>query len=175
MTPAEKQVAVDEINASFAAASAAFLVDYKGCTCKELTDLRRDLRESGARMKIVKNTLTKRALADFPYSGLGEKCEGPTAVVWTGEDPVTPAKVVTKFAKDVEAFEVKAGVFDGNVVEANDIQALAKLPSKEELYAKLLALLQTPATKLVQTLDAPGSQIARLLEAWRTERETKGE
>ncbi len=171
MERAQKESAVDEIGKEFAASGAAYLVDYKGCSCDELTSLRNDLREAGAKFSVVKNTLTKRAISDTPVSGLDTFLTGPTAVVWAGEDPVGPAKVIAKAAKDIESFDIKGGAFEGEIIEVGAIQELATLPSKEELYAKLLGLLIAPATRLAQTMNAPATQLARLLDIRRQELE----
>ena len=162
----KKESEVAYISEQFAKAQAAFLVDYKGCSCSELTELRAELRKSGSRLKVLKNTLSKRALGETSITALGEHFIGPTAVVWTDEPPVA-AKVVSKFAQDNESFELKAGVVDGEVIAPAEVDTLAKLPSKEELIAKLLSLINAPATRLLQTVNAPAGQLVRLLGAWR--------
>ncbi len=169
----EKEAAVADLRARFSESSSAFLVDFKGCSCADLTGLRNDLRPAGAEFAIVKNTLAKRAVAETDVAELDGQFIGPTAVIWSKTDPVMPAKLLTKFAKDQETFVVKAGVVDGQVVNESEIDSLAKLPSKEELIAKLLALLNAPATRLLQTMNAPASELVRLLEAWRAEIEKK--
>lgn len=169
----EKQEAVADLNRRFSENAAVFLVGYQGCSCFQLTGLRRQLKPSGADFAIVKNTLAKRALEDAGVADLLSHFEGPTAVVWSKTDPVTPAKILTKFAKDEEKFQIKAGVVDGKVVNAVDVDSLASLPSKEQLFAKLLGLINAPATRLLQTMNAPASSLVRLLEAWRAELEKK--
>ena len=167
----EKQDQVSVMNERFAGAMASFVVEYKGCTCEDLTGLRHKLRESGASMSVVKNTLAKRAVADTPAAGLDDMFSGPIAVVWSGEDPVSPAKALTDFAKDIEAFEVKGGVVDGAVVGTSEIKDLASMPSKEELLAKLLALINAPATQLLRTINAPAGNLVQLLAAWQRKKE----
>ena len=169
----QKEQAVSQLNAQFTAAAASYLVDYQGCSCAELTQLRSDLRPTGAKFAVVKNTLAKRAVAETSAAGLEEVLQGPTAVVWSESDPVTPAKILTKFAKDKESFSIKAGVVDGRVVDLAEIETLAKLPSREELFAKLLAVINAPATQLLQVMNAPAGNLARLLGAWKGELEKK--
>jgi len=171
MERAQKEASVEQISQAFEGAKASFLVDYKGCTCDELTEIRKELRGVGASFSVVKNTLAKRAIADTEVDGLKEFLTGPTAVVWSGEDPVSPAKVISKYAKDLEKFSVKAGSLEGEVLEESGIKELASLPSKEELYAKLLGLMIAPATRLAQTMNAPATQLARLLDIRRQELE----
>ena len=98
---------------------------------------------------------------------------GPTAVIWAEEDPVTPAKALSEFAKEHENFKLKGAVVDGSLVDGSGIEALAKMPSKEQLLSKLLALMNAPATQLLRTIQAPSAQFARLLGAWKTELESK--
>lgn len=174
MNLAEKQSEVTALTEEFRGAAASFLVGYQGCKCSELTDLRRKLRPAGAKFSVVKNTLACRALEEAGIKGLDSHFIGPVGVIWSEKDPVTPAKVLTEFAKNVEAFKLKGGVVDGNVVSAPDVEALAKLPSKEQILANLLALINAPATRLLQTINAPASSLARLLGAWRAEIEKKG-
>ena len=171
MTPHEKQQAVKEIGELFSGAPAAFLVDYKGCDCEALNELRSNLRASGSRFAVVKNTLAKRAVEGTAVAEIEKHFTGPTGVVWAGDDPVSPAKVVAEFAKAQETFSLKAGVVDGATVGPSEIENLATLPTKDELVAKLLALMNAPAVKLLQTINAPAQNLVQLLNAWRAEKE----
>jgi len=175
MNLSDKQQAVEDITKSFAEATASFLVDYKGCSCSDITALRTKLRDSGAKIAVVKNTLAKRAIGESDLKDLSAHFQGPTAVIWSGEDPVTPAKVLTDFAKENESFQLKAGSLEGAAVDKAEIIELSKLPSKEELYGKLLGLMIAPATRLAQTMNAPATQLARLLDLRRQELEGKEE
>ena len=152
---------------------AAFVVHYQGCTCADLTDMRGKLRENGADFQVVKNTLLKRAVEGTDAAGLSALFEGPTAVIWAKDGVVDPAKIITDFAKDKETFAVRGGVVDGEIVDENGVEALAKLPSKAELQAKLLALFNAPAVQLLRMLNAPASSLVRLLAAWRDELEKR--
>lgn len=169
----EKQAAVEELGVRFSGAPASFLIQYKGCSCAELTTLRKELRPHGASFAVVKNTLAKRALGEAVASKLEDALQGPTGVVWAGADPVLPAKVLSKFAKGKEHFSVKAAVVEGKVIDSAGVESLASLPSREELFAKLLAVINAPAIKLLQTINAPAGQLVRLLEAWRAELEKR--
>ena len=167
----QKEQIVGQVGERFQESGAAFVVDYQGCSCSALTGLRNELRPTGSKFAVVKNTLVKRAISGTDVDELSKVLEGPTAVVWAGEDPVAPAKVLAKFAKDQESFSIKAGIVEGKVVDAAQVAQLATMPSREELYAKLLALMNAPATQLVQMLNAPASSLARLLGAWKSELE----
>ncbi len=171
----QKESAVASLNETLGKSPAAFLVDYKGCDCASLVELRNELRPSGSRFAVIKNTLAKRAIADTSVEGLAEFLVGPTAIVWSEDAIVAPAKALTKFAKDNESLEIKGGVVDGRVVDLNEIQELAALPSKEELYAKLLSLLNAPATQLLRLVNAPASNVVQLIEAVRVKKESEGE
>jgi len=169
----QKEQAVAELSTRFASSAAVFLVDYQGCTCEQLTGLRKQLRPGGADLAIIKNTLAKIAAKDTDASALESYFQGPTAIVWSAEDAVGPAKVLAKFAKDQEKFNLKAGLVDGQVVDSSGIESLASLPSREELFSKLLATINAPATRLVQTINAPAAQVARLMGAWKSELEKR--
>ena len=125
----------------------------------------RQMREAGATFKVTKNRLTKLALADTPYAGLSELFQGPTAIAYS-DDPVAPAKVAVKFAKDNKKLVVLGGGMEEEVLDANGVQALATLPSLDELRGKLVGLLQAPATKIAGVLQAPGGQLARVVSAY---------
>lgn len=170
MNPQNEQI-VSSLKESFQGAGASFIVDYQGCSCEDLTSLRKKLRPTGSRFAVVKNTLTRRAIDGTDAAGLEEFLTGPTAVVWSEDDPVSPAKVLSDFAKGQESFTVKAGFVDGAVVGEDQVKALASMPSKEELYAKLLSLINAPATRLLQTVNAPAAQVVRLLAAVRDSKE----
>jgi len=168
-----KQESVAEFVANFGNSQGTYLVNYQGITCQELTSIRNKLRESGAKFAVVKNTLAKKAIADTPMSGLNDLFEGPTAVVWTGKDPVSPAKILADFKKTQDKLLLKGGFIDGAVIGPKDVEALAKMPSKLELQAKLLSLINAPGTQLVRLLNAPASSLVRLLGAWKGEIEKK--
>src|SRR5690606_12100788 len=128
----------------FTGAQGAFVIAYQGCTCKDLTEVRNKLRANGAHFAVVKNTLARRAIAGTPAEKLSEYLQGPTAVVWAKDNLVEPAKIITDFAKDKQPFQVKGGFVDGAVVDTAQVTKLANMPSKKELQAKLLALINAP-------------------------------
>jgi large subunit ribosomal protein L10 len=170
----QKETQAGVLAEQFKGAEMALIVSYQGCKCEELTTLRRRLRPMGAQFAIVKNSLALRALKSADVSGLDELFSGPTAVIWSETDPVGPSKAVVDFSKEVEAFSVKGGILGEKVLSANDVDALAKMPSREELLGKLLALINAPATKLLKTINAPAGSLVRLLGAWKSELEKKG-
>ncbi len=179
MQTQEKQVVIEELTGAFQGASATYFVDYRGCTCSELTAVRGKLRTTSSKFQVVKNTLAKRALKEVKEASnfldaLDPFLKGPTAVVWAEKDPVQSAKVLVDFAKENQKFQLKAGIVDGALVSAADIEALSKMPSKEELQAKLLGLLNTAVAQVLRVVNAPGTQLVRTLEAWRGELEKKG-
>ena len=166
MNSEQKQQAVERMNREFAVAQATYLVNFQGCTCAQLTGLRVKLRPLGAKISVVKNSLSQRAVVDTPASPLKDLFVQPTAVIWA-KNPVGAAKVIIDFAKEEEKFTLKGGVVYGSVVDAVGIESISSMPSREELIAKLLYLLNAPATKLLQTINAPAAQLVQLLETWR--------
>ena len=151
----------------------ALLVGYQGCKCSELTDLRRSLRPIGAEMAVIKNTLVRLALQGTGREALIKDLAGPTAVIWSSKDPVTPAKIALDFAKGNEKFVVKGAVVGDTLLDRKGVESLASLPSREELLAKLLSLINAPATRLLQTINEPATQVARVLGAWQSELEKR--
>jgi len=136
-----------------------------GLTVAESTDLRRKMLAEGANFKVTKNRLAKLALAGTPYEGLADLFEGPTAIAWSS-DPVAAAKVAVGFAKDNEKLTVIGGAMGELRLDADGIKALATLPSLDELRAKLVGMLNTPATRIAGVLQAPAGQVARVLGAY---------
>ncbi|BDG34189.1 50S ribosomal protein L10 [Parageobacillus sp. VR-IP] len=139
----KKQI-VAEIAEKFRASKSTVIVDYRGLNVAEITELRKQLREAGVEFKVYKNTLTRRALAEVGLEGLSDVFTGPNAIAFSNEDVVAPAKILSEFAKDHEALEIKAGVIEGNIATLEEINALAKLPSREGLLSMLLSVLQAP-------------------------------
>jgi large subunit ribosomal protein L10 len=139
----KKQI-VAEIAEKFRASKSTVIVDYRGLNVAEITELRKQLREAGVEFKVYKNTLTRRALAEVGLEGLNDVLTGPNAIAFSNEDVVAPAKILSEFAKNHEALEIKAGVIEGNIATLEEINALAKLPSREGLLSMLLSVLQAP-------------------------------
>ncbi|WP_411286307.1 50S ribosomal protein L10 [Phenylobacterium sp.] len=165
MDRAQKQEAIETLRSDFAGAGAVVVTHYMGLTVAEMTDLRGRLREQGAQLKVVKNTLATKAL-DGSVGEAGDALfKGPVAIAF-GPDPVSAAKVATQYAKDNEKFTVVGGLMGQEVLDQASIKALAVLPSLDQLRAKLIGLLQAPATKIAGVLQAPASQLARVFAAY---------
>ena len=169
----QKEGMVGGLNVEFVKADLAILINYDKCTCAEMTALRRELDKSGSKMKVVKNTLAKRALKGTESEGIAEFFKGQTAVIWSADDPVSPAKAVNDFVKSKEHVAIKAGALNGRVLSSAVVTELASMPSREQILGKLLALINAPATRLLQTINAPATELVRLLGAWREEIEKK--
>lgn len=151
---AQKEKLVESYQKGLATAPHAFVLGYEGISVPQVTELRAKIRESGASYTVVKNRLALRAIEGQPLEGLKEQFSGPTAVAYCNEQPVALAKTLTDFAKDVPGMEFKGGLLDGNQVAVEQIKEIANLPTRDELIAKLLYLLQSPVTRLVRTLAA---------------------
>lgn len=153
-----KKVIVDEIADKLKAAKTTVVVDYRGLTVSEVTELRKQLREAGIEFKVYKNSLTRRAAEASELAGLNDALTGPNAIAFSNEDVVAPAKILNDFAKKHEALEIKAGVIEGNVASLEDIKALAELPSREGLLSMLLSVLQAPIRNLALATKAVADQ-----------------
>jgi large subunit ribosomal protein L10 len=154
VTRADKQAELEALAGVFQGADAAILIDYKGINVPQVTDLRRELRKVSSSYKVVKNTLAKRALKGTTFESLSAHFEGTTAVAYTEGDPVALAKTLTTFMKGAPALQIKAAVVQGQAIKPGEVTDLANMPGKPELYAKLLFLLNAPATNLVRVLSA---------------------
>lgn len=153
----KKQI-VDEIADKFKASKSTIVVDYRGLTVGEVTELRKQLREAGVDFKVYKNTMSRRAADAAELSGLNDALTGPNAIAFSNEDVVAPAKILNDFAKKHEALELKAGVIEGNVATVDEIKALAELPSREGLLSMLLSVLQAPIRNLALAAKAVADQ-----------------
>lgn len=153
-----KQPIVQAIADDIKDAQSVVIVDYRGLTVAQDTELRKQLREAGAIYKVCKNTMMKRAFEGTDFAGLEEYLEGPSAMVVSKDDATAPARIICKFAKTAEALEVKAGVVEGTVYDAAGITELSKIPSREELLSKLLGSLQSPITNLARVLNQIAEQ-----------------
>lgn len=140
------------------------LTDYQGLNVKGISKLRNDLRGTGSGYRVVKNTLFRLAAADTVAAPLAEDLAGPTAMVYTDSDPVAAAKALQDFIKAAKAVTVKAGIVDGQLLSAEQVEALAKIPPKQELYAMVVGGLQSPITGLVGTLQSMMSQLVMTLQ-----------
>jgi len=167
MDRAQKAETVDSLKGLFAGAGVVVVGHYAGLTVAELTVLRSRLRSEGGSLKVVKNRLVKLAIADTPKASASDLFTGPTAIAYSA-DPITAAKVAVAYAKEKEKFVVLGGLFGDQLLDTAGIQALATLPSLDELRGKIIGLVQAPATKIAGVLAAPGGQLARVLNAYAT-------
>ena len=172
--PADKQAAIAELTESFSSSSAAVLTEYRGLTVEELQELRRSLGE-GARYRVAKNTLARRAADAAGVKGLEGLFSGPTAITFIEGDPVEAAKGLRDFAKDHEALVIKGGVMDGAVLTVDEIKRLADLESREVLLAKIAGALKGNLQKAAGLFAAPASQVARLGAALADKKEAAGQ
>jgi large subunit ribosomal protein L10 len=166
----EKKAVVEEVAAQVAGAKAIVLAEYRGLEVGNMTELRRHARRSGVYLRVLKNTLARRAVKDTPFAGLADKMVGPL-VYGISSDPVATAKVMNEFAKGNEKFVIKAGAMPNAVISAKEVAALASLPSREELLAKLMGTMQAPIAQFVRTLNEVPSKFVRALAAVRDSRE----
>jgi len=149
-----KQQQVAEVSEKLRASACTVVADYRGLNVSQVTELRKQLREAGVEFSVLKNTLTRRATAATELTELDEHLTGPTAIAFSNEDAVAPAKILVEFAKKNEALKVKAGVLEGQVVDATQIKALADLPSREGLLSMLLSVLQAPVRNFALAVKA---------------------
>jgi len=165
----QKQATVSEVATTLQGAQSLIVAEYRGLNVERITQLRSKARKSGVWLRVLKNTLARRAVKGTPFEKLSEKMVGPL-MYGISQDPVAGAKVLSEFAKENEQFVIKAGAMPNAVMSAQDIKALALLPSREELLAKLLGTMQAPMTKLVRTLNEVPGKFVRTLAAYRDQR-----
>jgi large subunit ribosomal protein L10 len=168
----QKQAMVSEVAAKLAGAQAVIVAEYRGLNVERVTQLRVRARKSGLYLRVLKNTLARRAVQGTPFEKLTEQMSGPL-MYGIAADPVAGAKVLSEFAKENELFVIRGGVMPNAVMSAKEIKALAALPSREELLAKLVATLQAPIAKLVRTLNEVPAKFVRTLAAVRDAQSAK--
>ena len=164
MTRAQKQASIESVNATLKGAEIALVVHNNGLTVAQMSELRGKMREAGAEFKVSKNRLAKLATKDTQYESLSDLLKGPSAIA-TSKDPVAVTKSLVEFAKANDKLVIIGGAFGAQKLSAKDVEALSKLPSLNELRAKLIGMLQTPATRIASVLQAPGGQVARVIAA----------
>lgn len=165
MPNTQNQETLGKIKEDLGKVNAMWVVDYRGLTVKEIQELRTSIREAEAGMKVYKNTLMHIALQELELPNLDALLEGPSAFVFAGEDPVASAKALKDFAKKNQNLVIKGGMMDGLFVDAAQVEAIASLPSREELIAKLLGTISNPLVKTVRVLNGTMEAFARCVSA----------
>ncbi len=153
-----KQAVVQEIADKFKSAASVVVVDYRGLSVAQVTELRKQLREAGVEFKVYKNTLVRRATVEAGHEELNEILTGPNAIAFSNEDVVAPARIINDFAKANEQLEIKAGLIEGAYASVEEVKALAELPSREGLLSMLLSVLQAPMRNLALVTKAVAEQ-----------------
>ena len=166
----QKQAMVSEVSAKLANAQTLIVAEYRGLDVERVTQLRSKARKSGVYLRVLKNTLARRAVQGTPFQKLSEQMVGPL-MYGISEDPVAGAKVLSEFAKENELFVIKAGAMSGSVMSPQDIKALASLPGREQLLATLLGTMQAPVAKLVRTMNEVPGKFVRTLAALKEQKE----
>ena len=166
----QKQAMVSEVSARLSGAQAVIVAEYRGLDVGRFTQLRAKARKSGLYLRVLKNTLARRAVQGTPFEKLADQMVGPL-MYGIAQDPVAGAKVLSEFAKDNEQLVIRGGALPNSLMSAKDVKALALLPSREELLAKLMGTMQAPVARLVRTMNEVPSKFVRALAAVRDARE----
>lgn len=169
-TKAFKSEKIDALKSKIEKAQVAIVTDYKGYSVEEITRLRRSLQKDGGDYMVVKNTLAKIAIKGTQFEVLEDALKGPMALAFGFEDQVSPAKAVSKFIKETKKGEIMAAALDGKLLSAAEANALASLPSKEELYAKMLGCINSPATGIAGSVSAVMASLTRAVAAVRDQK-----
>ena len=164
MNRSEKKDFVEKLRGELSSASSVIVAHYSGITVDETEQLRKEMRNNGAKFKVTKNRLTKLALEETQFKSLADLFSGPTAIAYA-EDPVAPAKVAVSFEKKIENFKIIGGGYDGEKMDKNKINFLATLPSMDELRGKILGLISAPAQKIASIVKEPAGKMARMMSA----------
>lgn len=169
-TKAFKSEKIDAIKSKVEKAQVAILTEYKGYSVEEITKLRRSIQKEGGDYMVTKNTLAKLAVKGTEYEILADMLKGPVAIAFGFEDQVSPAKAVSKFIKESKKGAILGGALDGKLLSAKEAEDLAKLPSKEELYAKILGSINSPASGIANSINAVMAQLTRAMAAVRDQK-----
>lgn len=165
MDKSEKEQAIEELNGKFARAKSAVLAEFSKLDVAAVTQLRKKCRDAGVEYRVIKNTLAKRAAKGTPLESLSDDFTGQVAVALSYADVIAPAKILTDFAKSVEAIKLRGGMLEGQKLDQQKVKAVAKMPGLQELRAQIVGLLAQPASRLVRTIGAPAGQLARVIRA----------
>ncbi|MGI6189865.1 MAG: 50S ribosomal protein L10 [Clostridiales bacterium] len=168
---AEKVQVVEELKDRLSNTKSAIFVDYRGLTVEEANNLRKQFREAGVVYKVYKNTLIEIAARELGIEGIIPILEGPTAIAFGIDEPVAPAKILSENINNLKKMEFKAGIVDGKVIDAEGVKALAKLPSKEELIAKMLGSMNAPVANFLSVLSGPMRAFVYALDAVKGQKE----
>jgi large subunit ribosomal protein L10 len=168
---ADKQAIVAEVNEAASSALSAVVSDYRGLTVGQMTTLRAKARESGVYLRVVRNTLAKRAIVGTEYECLSDSLVGPTMFAFSQQDPGSAARLLKDFSKEFDALEVKALSIGGQLLPADQIDRVAKLPTRDEALALLMAVMQAPITKLARTLNEVPGKLVRTVAAVRDQKQ----
>jgi large subunit ribosomal protein L10 len=171
----DKEAVVAEAVRLLSESESLFVSDYRGLTVGEMTELRGELRARGARVKVLKNTLTRRAAAETQREDIVEFLSGPTAITFCGDDPVGPAKALMDYAKTHPALEVRGGVLQGSIIDVDGVRQLASLPPRDVLVAQVVGTLAAPMTGLVTVLQGTISGFVRALQQVADQKTAAGE
>jgi len=161
----EKEQLVSSLREGLLESSLVVVSHQTGLTVAQVSDLRRKMREAGAQFRVAKNTLARLAVAGTENEGITPLLSGPTTLAYS-KDPVAAAKISVKFANDNDKFNVVGGILNGKLLDAKDIETLSKLPSIDELRAKIIGIISTPATRVAGIVQAPAGQLARVFSAY---------
>ena len=167
----DKQQIVSEVNQAANSALSAVLADYRGVTVEDMTALRKNARDNKVYLRVVRNTLLKRAVADTEFECIQDALVGPTIIALSQEDPGAAARVLKDFAKENDDFEIKALSIGGNLMEANQIDVLAKLPTLDQARSMLMSVMLAPVTKLARTVNEVPSKVTRAVAAVRDQKQ----
>ena len=169
----DKKAIVAEVNETATSAMSLVIADARGCTVDDMTALRKDARENQIMLRVVRNTLAKRAFEGTEYECVSETLSGPSLFGFSMEDPGAAARLFKDFAKEHSAFEVKALAVGGQLLGAEQIDVLAKLPTREQALSLLMSVMQAPATKLVRTMNEVPGKLVRTLAAVRDQKQSE--
>ena len=167
----DKKQIVSEVNEAAASALSAVLADYRGVTVGDMTELRKNARENKVYLRVIRNTLLKRAVEDTDFECIKEVLVGPTILALSQEDPGAAARVLKDFAKEHDDFEIKALSIGGKLLDASEIDALAKMPTYDQAVSMLMSVMLAPATKLARTLNEVPSKVTRAVAAVRDQKQ----